>query len=1290
MAQSCLRYLAYLVGLAGLVGFTPASWHGASYAQVPAVRSDTSESSLPAYYYFSPSDQLASSEATPQAPVEQSLPSESSLPGIHEFVAQESLPSESQLPQSSAASDTESDVASDAATPPPEQDLLQETLAESRDHTPWLRLIEAEHTAPIRAIEFDAPGRNLFTAGEDKLVHHWKRSDDKAGAQWRHHASYRWQVQRAELGTIRCLISQDDDLMIAGTGADGQKGEIVAVNTQTGAWLAPIVDAVNGHHATILKMKMLSSIPARRLISMDQKHGISLWQQDPKQGTWTQRWLRKPAAANQYAYAPFDTSASSTLVAASDAAAWTIDFTDVDNGNIIKRLRRDAAPQSQHVFSQALQMAADHFRSTEGRSFTPAQLLPEIRDNFGTMVTCLSVGPDEQTVAAGDELGFLYLWNPQGQLALKAVASFQGFRFESLAFSHDGRYLAAAANDLSADASIVQLWRLGAGQLPTLVREIRRPAAIYGIAFSHDAQSLLIGNGRRLEVLPTEQQQPPQSVPAQDTIGLPTQVVFAADLPYRWKFLLDGTQAVFDGQAMKWIDSADITWNSVSAPAQQYAHGAWTLASQLNDPSAEPEDWLLRGNERIGRLDLAIHYQRRLNSHLQHVAWLKNSRGEVAGVAVTLSGQNDIWVFTLPAPNQNTCRLKRVFRGHEGAVLSIDSAPDGRYLISCAEDCTVRVWPLIGIDELGIDTDESKTGAQEKTSVSRANWGFDFAISDGQVIAQHPFFTGPLFLKGMRSGDRLREVSYESYQPDGTLHRTTLIQPEEIVALLSQPRFDLAVRFIFDRAGVEVPGFQSYAHWREIAAQVIAADRQWAVWTPSGYYDASFNGNSLFGWQINRGLEQEPDFYRADRFQAILERPNFMRRLLVAGSIEQAAELVGNQPIGFGDVLQNALAVQPQVKILSPVQGQVLEGRQTLIRAEVVLGSDEQLASAKAFVSGVVATQMKEMKHTALGDGRQRIELTWQGHLPADKNLQIQVLCATRDKLVGADTLQLPHRQAPNALRKPKLFLLAAGVSHYRDSRIPSLALGAANAQAMLEAVLANAATLYDVVPLALTDSSVTPNVWRSTVRQLENQLRDVQADDLIVLFVSGHGLVDETTKQYYFVTANARYSDLVRHNYRDCLSFRELMSWVDVPCRKIAILDTCHSGAIQPLESEHLKTAIRSLQGDMVLTLTASEGNQLAAEYRGAQASLFTSAIEKTLQQFQDTNNNGLLDWHELAQQVRNLVSQQSLAGAVPQFPTAGPKDLLEVIELPLVHARPQTVRLVAPNAFVSYENAP
>ncbi|MCA9132876.1 MAG: caspase family protein, partial [Planctomycetales bacterium] len=540
--------------------------------------------------------------------------------------------------------------------------------------------------------------------------------------------------------------------------------------------------------------------------------------------------------------------------------------------------------------------------------------------------------------------------------------------------------------------------------------------------------------------------------------------------------------------------------------------------------------------------------------------------------------------------------------------------------------------------------------------------------------------------KGLREGDLLKEISYEEFQAGGALRRTTLSTAEEMQAFLEVPRFDLAVRFIFERNGADVPGFQSYTHWRELAAQVIAVDREWALWTPSGFYDASFNGNRLFGWQINRGLERQPDFYRADRFQAVLERPDLIRRLLPTGSVQQAAQVAGKQKIGFGDVLANSLALQPIVRILAPLDDQAVAGHETEIRAEVLLAQGQQLASAKAYVSGVAAAQPRQLRRESLSNGQQRIELSWQATLPSDKNLQIQVYCSTREKLVAADSRQLARAAALSPRRKPKLYLLAAGISEYRDSRVPDLQLGAANAVGFMETLLPAAAELYDVQPIVLTDTSVTPAVWRSTLRQLESQFRQVQADDLILLFVSGHGLLD-TNNDYYFVTANARYSDLVRKNFRDCLSFAELASWSDAPCRKIAILDTCHSGAIQPLDSQQLKQAVRYLQSDLILTLTASEGNQLAAEYRGAQASLFTSALQQSLREPQDGNGNGLLDWPELVRQVSDRVTRQSLAGSVPQFPTAGPKDLLESLELPL--AGGDGVTTPRP-ALVSHRNAP
>lgn len=1227
-------------------------------AAPPLDPSSYSESTLPSSYYISPSDRQLTSSAQPPTTFE--LPSESQLPEDQSRTpTTPTLPSESQLP------------AIDAQPQQPQQqpETLQDILATSRDRTPWLRLIEAEHTAPIRTVEIDASGNNLFTAGEDKIVQHWKLAGAGLQPQWRHHASYRWQVQRAERGTILSLISDGDELLIAGAGADGQQGEIVALNTLTGAWLAPLVDPQRGPHAPILKMRLLSNVPQRRVVSLDHRHGVGLWTQDPNLGTWSFRALRQPSVDQQFQFAPIDVQSPQTVVLASQGNSWTIDFIDIDSGAVTRQLRPTAALANQQALTRAVQLAQEHYRSTDGKQYSLAELTPLIRDNHGALVTSLAVDTTGQMVAAGDNFGFLYIWNSDGQLVLKTVASFVDSRFHALTFSRDGRYLAAVVRGSQTDSSTVQIWRLKPDQTPELIREIHRATKIEEPTFSAIGTSLILGNGRQIEVLSTEQNSEPQAIPAQASIALPSRVVFADELPYRWKFTLDTSQVAFDGQEIKWMETPAATWQTTTDPTRQFAQAAWTVVAQPNTPFAFGETWVMRGDQRIGRLDLQQHHQLRPESQVQHVAWINDTRGEVKGLAVWLSQQNDIWVFALPEAEQQLCPLIRVFRGHEASVNSLDCSPDSRYIISSSQDCTVRLWPLIGLAELGA---EAKEETEPGASSTRSRWGFNFTVMEESVTATQPVLTGPLYLKGLRAGDQLREVSYEQYQPDGTLRRTSLRDPQEIIAFLQEPRFDLLVRFIFTRRGVEVPGFQSHPHWREIAAQVIAANREWALWTPAGFYDASFNGNSLFGWQINRGLEQKPDFYRADRFQATLERPNFIRRLLTAGSIEQAAELAGNPRIGFGDVLQNSLALQPQVKILSPTADQTLTGRQTTIQAEVIVDYGQELSSVKAFVSGVVANGRREVKRETLADGRQRLLFSWQAHLPADQQLQFQVLCATREKLVGADSLRLfrqdkPPVQPGQLHGKPKLYLLAAGISRYRDSRIPSLELGAANAQGFMQTLLDSANAVYDVVPLTLTDSSVTPAVWRSTAEQFDAKLREAGPDDLIVLFLSGHGLIDSATGEYFFVTADARYSDLVRHNYRDCLSFQELMRWVDIPCRKVAILDTCHSGAIQPLAGQHLKAAVRALQNDLVLTLTASEGDQLAAEYRGAQASLFTGAIQQTLRQCPDINGDGLLDWRELVQQVRRQVSAQSLAGAIPQFPTAGPKDLLEVIELPL-----------------------
>ena len=53
-------------------------------------------------------------------------------------------------------------------------------------------------------------------------------------------------------------------------------------------------------------------------------------------------------------------------------------------------------------------------------------------------------------------------------------------------------------------------------------------------------------------------------------------------------------------------------------------------------------------------------------------------------------------------------------------------------------------------------------------------------------------------------------------------------------------------------------------------------------------------------------------------------------------------------------------------------------------------------------------------------------------------------------------------------------------------------------------------------------------------------------------MFLSGHGVQAPGDAGYQFVTADARYADVMAGRYGDCLSLADLAFLADVPCRKL------------------------------------------------------------------------------------------------------------------------------------------
>jgi len=159
--------------------------------------------------------------------------------------------------------------------------------------------------------------------------------------------------------------------------------------------------------------------------------------------------------------------------------------------------------------------------------------------------------------------------------------------------------------------------------------------------------------------------------------------------------------------------------------------------------------------------------------------------------------------------------------------------------------------------------------------------------------------------------------------------------------------------------------------------------------------------------------------------------------------------------------------------------------------------------------------------------------------------------------LVGESGSEGPPSQltvyAPPRLDRPKLYALVAGISAYRDPR-KSLAVADDDARAFAEALRALGQS-YDVQATVLIDQQATA----SALRAAAGSLSGAGPDDLTVVFLAGHGLLDGDGN-----FAFAPYECDFDAPLKTTLPFADVASWLTAgkSLRRLLLLDACHSGA--------------------------------------------------------------------------------------------------------------------------------
>ena len=139
----------------------------------------------------------------------------------------------------------------------------------------------------------------------------------------------------------------------------------------------------------------------------------------------------------------------------------------------------------------------------------------------------------------------------------------------------------------------------------------------------------------------------------------------------------------------------------------------------------------------------------------------------------------------------------------------------------------------------------------------------------------------------------------------------------------------------------------------ELLALFVKPDTHaWVAWTPTGYYMASPGAEDMIGWHVNRGWEQQADFFPASRFREKFSRPDIVRAVLQTLDEDEAVKRANATAGRHEDHRPITEHLPPVITILSPGDGNSVAPGTVEVHYQVRMPSSGTLDGVEAFVDG--------------------------------------------------------------------------------------------------------------------------------------------------------------------------------------------------------------------------------------------------------------------------------------------------------------------------------------------------
>jgi WD40 repeat protein len=422
---------------------------------------------------------------------------------------------------------------------------------------------------------------------------------------------------------------------------------------------------------------------------------------------------------------------------------------------------------------------------------------------------------------------------------------------------------------------------------------------------------------------------------------------------------------------------------------------------------------------------------------------------------------------------------------------------------------------------------------------------------------------------------------------------------------------------------------------------LFVSGADWVAWTPEGYYAASPGGEQLMGWYLDNGPEQMGTFHPAFQFRASLYRPDVIRLLLKAGSLEAAlkeADKARNQASQLTDVSQ-VLPPRVVLEMDSPEPGKPVK-----VRATAWSQGKHPVTALRLFVNGRPfrgRAGVVRFRPPKLG------QVTAEWTVPPGKGPQ-QFMAQAESRV--SKGLSEPLAQARGMAREgsgvkqeapPGLYVLAVGISAYKGDL--QLRYAHEDAQGFTKTCAEQCKPLFREVSVrtVLDKEATTAGILKGLAWLKETATEE----DVAVFLFAGHGFKDEKGT-FYLLSADGD----PRRLAQTALSADRLKEALEeLPCRRVLVLlDACHSGALGKAklpppasQSEMMRTLMTDDYG--LVIMCSSRGGESSLEDGTVRHGYFTHALLEGLSGKAANPDDGKVYLHQLDAYVINDVMRRS-----------------------------------------------